>query len=83
MNFPQQAKSRLSLFLSTSAGPGGTIANVSRSQGAKPSETEPVPRIVKSASNVLHMRISNYPAKPLVLCEQMSPAKIGDVKVGG
>jgi hypothetical protein len=73
----------LSLFLSTSAGPGGTIANVSRSQGAKLSEMEPVPRIVKSASNVLHMRISNYPAKPLVLCEQMSQAKIGDFKVDG
>ena len=73
----------MSLFLSTSAGPGGTIANVSRSQGAKLSEMEPVPRIVKSASNVLHMRISNYPVKSLVLCEPMSLAKIEGPKVGG
>ena len=52
-------------------------------RGAKLLEIEPVPRIVKSASNVLHMRISNYPAKPVVLCEQMSQAKIGDFKVRG
>jgi hypothetical protein len=71
------------LFRSTSTEPGGTAVNVSRGQGAKLSEMEPVPRIVKSVSNVLHMRISNYPAKPLVICEQISQAKIGDFKVGG
>lgn len=73
----------MSLFRSTSTEPGGTAVNVSRSQAARLSETEPVTRIVKFASNVFHMRISNYPVKSLVLCEQMSLAKIEGPKVGG
>jgi len=71
------------LFRSTSTEPGGTAVNVSRGQAAKLSETEPVTRIVKFASNVFQMRISNYAVKSLVLCEQMSQAKIGDFKVDG
>ena len=73
----------MSLFLSTSTGPGGTAVNVSRSEAVRLSETDPVSRIVKSASKVLHMCILNYPVKFLVPCKQMSLAKIEDPEVGG